>query len=70
MTIQHRKPNHPIKRELKKRGISQDQCAFDLSLDRVAFNIWANGWEVPKPATRKKIADYFSMKETDLFPAA
>lgn len=68
MTIQNRKTNDSIKTELRKRGISLNQCAFDLSLDRVAFNIWANGWELPKPATRKKIADYFSMAETDLFP--
>lgn len=69
MTIQHKTPNQNIKIELKKRGISQTQCAFDLGLNRVKFNVICNGWDIPKPATRAKIAGYFGMAETELFPA-
>ena len=68
MTIQHGKPNDSIKRELKKRSISEAQVAYDLEINRTAFNHIANGWDIPGPVTRIKICDYLDMPESVLFP--
>jgi DNA-binding XRE family transcriptional regulator len=64
---QHRKPNETIKKELKKRGISQIQAAFDLSLHRSDFCLIANGYLIPKPETCAKIAKYLGLPEETLF---
>ena len=68
MAIQHKKPDQSIKKELQAKGISQVQASYDLGLDRVAFNIWANGWERPSVDTRKRIAAYLDKPERELFP--
>jgi len=68
MAIQHRKPNQTIKKELQKRGITQTQAAFDMEINRIKFNTYANGWDIPGPAFRKKISEYLEMPESALFP--
>ena len=70
MAIQHKKPNQTIKDELKKRHISQVQAAFDLDINRIAFNQIANGWDIPGPVTRIKICEYLDKPESVLFPDA
>lgn len=68
MQITHRVPNKSIKEALQAKGISQVQAAFDLEINRVAFNYIANGWEIPGPVTRIKICHYLDLPERALFP--
>ena len=67
ITPNHRKPNDIIKKELKKQGLSQVRVAFDLGLHRSDFCLIANGYLVPKPETRSKIATYLGISEKQLF---
>lgn len=64
---QHCKPNDIIKKELRKRGITQIQAAFDLGLHQSDFCLIANGYLIPKPETRAKVATYLGLPEEVLF---
>ena len=66
-TPKHRKPNNIIKQEVKKRGITQVQAAFDLGLHRSDFCLIANGYLIPKPETRAIIVKYLGLPEDVLF---
>ena len=68
MAIRHKKTNQKLKHQLKTQGLSQIQLAYDLNLDRIAVNIWCNGWQMPKIDTRVKIADYLDVPLVTLWP--
>ena len=63
------KPNAIVKKLLSEKGISILLFAHDLGMSETQASRIANGWRAPHdPAMRRKIADYLSASEAEIFP--